>query len=184
MLNVHSDVELLCVKIYFVPKPLYIYIVYLPPSLNFNVHDSLFDYFETLNYATDNTFLILGDFNIVNNANILNRVQNFCELANCEQYNNVPNSNQRYLDYVLSNQPCNVVKDNPFVNEDPYHPSLNVQLEIIYKFSNCKFNTKSYFNFKRADFLRMYNLLSNVDWGILNSYADVNQAVDKFYNDS
>lgn len=75
--------------------------------------------------------------------------------------------------------------DFPMIPVDNYHPSLEFFCKIKSKLNNKQMTSNSnqyYYNFKKADFLNIYNHLNNQDWSILYECDDVNVALDRFYN--
>ena len=57
---------------------------------------------------------------------------NFLKLTDLIQFNDVPNDNSRFLDLVMSNNKCDLVRANDLLlPEDRHHPSL----EICFKYS-------------------------------------------------
>lgn len=184
LVNVNPSVEILCVKVKLLPKPLFVFTIYIPPNLKIEDYDQLFSYLETLDYVANNNFVIIGDLNINGTKpDIVMRFENFCNLVGGTQYNSITNVNGRTLDVVVSNEQCLVERDRvPFVNEDDNHPSIKVDIEANCSLDTCTSNLdKTYYNFKRADFLTLYYQLEQTDWDVLNAMSDVDEALDKFY---
>ena len=108
-------------------------------------------------------------------------VQNFNNFFGLSQYNNIQNFQGRLLDLVLSNANCEVNKaPQVILPEDPYHPSLIVET----KFKSTKNNKNTYltkgradFNFKKANFVSLYDVINRTDWSFLNNFVDPNMAV-------
>lgn len=104
------------------------------------------------------------------------------------QHNGILNSDGRTLDLLLTNiddirvsiTHCNV----PFVSEDKYHPALDVDLTISssschqYNFPTAE--TLSY-NFRKANFVNLYNEVFLADWSFLDTINNANDALDAFY---
>ena len=168
-------------------------IVYFPPSSTHNTYTEFFDSFAGFG-SYDNIF-VCGDFNLCINNNLdidyfLNSntkvLYNFLQLYNLIQCNNVPNCYGRYLDLVLSGiNFCKVnvsQSENPLVSEDAYHPALSIvaHFEPTRK-KKCTFERVQY-DFKRADFLTLWSLLTMIDWNFLNTFDDVNNAVTCFHH--
>lgn len=65
-----------------------------------------------------------------------------------------------------------------------YHPVLRLSFDHFFsvRSSNEEHVHFSRFAYERADFLKLYNLLTLVDWTQLHSCDDVSVAVDYFYN--
>ena len=89
------------------------------------------------------------------------------------------------LDLVLANFKCSVDReDEPLVAEDAYHPAIKASLIPVTSSDNMAFpsNPESRkYNFRKANFPYLYQLISEVDWSFLNFHSDVNLAVDTFY---
>lgn len=173
----------LCIQLQVMPKPIYVIVAYILNSSPFLLYDMFFDALERVPFIQTNTFFLLGDLNINGqNPNVCNRFDNFINLTGSKQYNNVINCNGRKLDVAVSNVECTVSRDPlPFVPEDLHHPSLNICVEIELKVRRCSFNTAQHYNFKKANFLLLYNLLHNINWNQLYAINDVNKAFEKFY---
>jgi hypothetical protein len=135
--------------------------------------------------------IVLGDFNTPTfSTNVYNRsatvLRNFqnSQIVNFGQYNSILDTSQRILDLVFSNFNCEVLKSNfQLVDEDSYHPSLDICfLHQTPKFMNFRVNDgASFFNFKKADFPRLYDTLLQTDWSFLNNLTDVDVACSSFY---
>lgn len=79
------------------------------------------------------------------------------------------------LDLVLFNlENITVAGDNePLAPEGIFNTSIN----IIFK--NFEMNPLlNYFNFRRDDFISLYNFLFNINWGFLNEFAATDECVD------
>nr|CAI5848848.1 unnamed protein product [Callosobruchus analis] len=79
---------------------------------------------------------------------------------------------------------CTIEKDCiPLIQIDDHHPALCIKvMDILYR--ERSFDTNSHakvYNFKKADFIRLYDALTDTDWSFLESIKDVNLAVDEFY---
>ena len=73
-----------------------------------------------------------------------------------------------------------------FNNEYDHHPALYTELEIISSIPTNKTflnKTASYtYNFRKADFSKLYELIGDFDWEYLKCFSDINEACDYFYN--
>ena len=69
------------------------------------------------------------------------------------------------------------------IKEDLHHPPLCINLPQVRDEASKKIPVKSEstFNFKKADYVTMYNLFLQTDWSFLTNYEDVNLAVEDFY---
>lgn len=157
---------------------IYVFVIYISPSISFEDYQSFINFFEIGSWFADGNVIVVGDFNAtLFNINLNDRkvalLNNFQQFCNLKQMNNVFNSNNRFLDLIFTNMPTNVVKcDTPLVAEDSYHPALDVavdcNVDIRRRFKKCT-STLNY-NFRKANFTLMYDILSNTDWSpVLNS---------------
>lgn len=178
-----KSVELLCIKISLRPKPLYVYVIYIPPSLNSSTYESLFNLLETSIFSSNSNFVIMGDLNLnENNPNIMRSFDIFCNLIGGTQGNTITNINNRMLDVVISDLNFNVERAEPFVTEDNHHPSLKFSIIANYTLPTCTNSNALVYNFKKADFLRLFELLRAENWEVLNKCEDVNKAMEVFYD--
>nr|CAI5838963.1 unnamed protein product [Callosobruchus analis] len=90
----------------------------------------------------------------------------------------------RLLDLVISNLNCVSVASEPeaLIPEDTYHPALTFSIRTNRKLPKVepKPNSSS-FNFRRADYVSLYNSLLQVDWSFLLEFTEVDTYVDSFY---
>ncbi|KAJ3660858.1 hypothetical protein Zmor_005287 [Zophobas morio] len=103
------------------------------------------------------------------------------------QHNNVLNSNGKTLDLILTNIKSIINVDReafPWVQEDRHHPALSINttlidVETVQSFPSAD-NIK--YNFKRANFINLYDDFINLNWSFLDSATDVNEALSLFYD--
>ncbi|KAJ3649307.1 hypothetical protein Zmor_021058 [Zophobas morio] len=69
------------------------------------------------------------------------------------------------------------------VPEDAHHPSLAVNLEFLASSATHKFPAANNvrYNFRKANFPKLYEDLLKADWTFLDNFDDVNIALDNFY---
>ena len=179
-------IDIVGAKISYSPNTkLIILVAYIPPATEFASYELFFELLSHLPFIYDNHVILLGDFNVPEyntdhqNDKRAMLIKNYEQLFNFTQYNYVTNSIGRVLDLVLSNiDNCSVTKEFPLIKEDNYHPSLSVQLTIqADKYNNFQSNAihKKY-NFKKANFPRLYELLIQTDWTFLNKFSEINAA--------
>lgn len=71
----------------------------------------------------------------------------------------------------------------PIISEDPYHPALKIFVCIKKEMNNnIKSASTPFYNFRKGNFYKLYQDLNSTDWSFLYEYADVNDAVESFYN--
>lgn len=183
-------IDLLAVKCSINCKSIIVLVLYMPPSIALIDFELFFDSLEQYDILQANSVVLLGDFNVPNFVNLdpterkTNCVMNFLNFFDFKQCNNIPNNMARLLDLVITNVNCEIIRDNsPLVKEDVYHPSLIISFHKIGttqpKFSPNT-DQKAY-NFKKADFVSLYNSLLGLDWSFLNELEDIEVAVHEFY---
>nr|CAI5868164.1 unnamed protein product [Callosobruchus analis] len=91
---------------------------------------------------------------------------------------------ERILDLVISDTDAETTKDSsPLIRDDLYHPSLSIMWNINSN-NTSSFESRSsttYYNFRKANYIGLYNALSYIDWSILDGISDVNMLCDLFY---
>lgn len=196
MLNIDSDpdlieynIDLLCTKLVFSNKLIYIIVTYIPPSTPAFMYEHLVNKLELLNLFSENTLLI-GDFNVPDlsdmscpKSHILN---NFAVGNDLVQINNVKNHNNRTLDLAFCSagfsHSC-VHTLFPYVPEDPHHPALTLSVTYnVTHFKKFKYSEAPRFNFKRANYIKLYDLLLVTNWSSVVECDDVDQACNVLYN--
>lgn len=168
---------------------LFIFVVYIPPRISYAEFELFFDLLNKITQIHSDHVILLGDFNTPSfatneNNNFSTILNNFQSFHNFSQHNSCLNEYGGTLDLVFSNVNCSVFKsDSPLVHEDKYHPSLEILVvTATSSFSNFQMNSQpESFNFKKANFPLMYEMLTNVDWSFLNNIHDVNDACKQFY---
>lgn len=171
---------------------LLIYVLYIPPSTSSDVYESFLEAFEVYNSAYPEwSVVIVGDFNVplyyteANNNHKAELIANFSKFLNINQVNEVVNNHGRLLDLVFVNFDCTVSRSEcSLVSEDVYHPALAVTFNIATNRSdNFDYsNSCVKYNFKRANFPLMYDMILSHDWNYLN-IGDIDKACGLFYKD-
>ena len=172
---------------------IFLFVIYIPPSLGTNYYSQFFETFETLHYLNDNDVYFIGDFNIPNYREFIvhnNNVErtaalmSFLNYFDLKQCNSILNSNNRLLDLVISNVTCGVEKaQDVLLKEDSHHPALSIIIHLSVN-DNTK-NRKSFanniptYNFHKADFYS--SQIQSIDWSALKNTNDVNSACERFY---
>ena len=108
---------------------------------------------------------------------------NFTNLFSLEQHNNISNAFNNTPDLVFVNFQCEVSKELLLlVPEDDYHPALSISLSLTQtndhtfpvNLALCRYN------FRKANFPQLYDMILNAGWSDIYSTPDVNQACDFF----
>ena len=168
---------------------LFIFVIYIPPDVSIQEYELFLECFENIAVELDN-ILIIGDFNAPTFSNNVkdsksNLVFNMMSFLNLTQYNNIRNCNKVLLDLVFTNYgKCLVEQDTcPIVPEDRHHPALNINLVLktgTYENLSMCTDVKTY-NFKKADYVSLYNGLLTTNWDVLYESTNVNSACETLY---
>lgn len=167
----------------------YIIVLYIPPSVPIG------DYIHFMELLSDYVCLlrnvvIIGDFNcpaLYYNLTNDSKSRSIYDLLNCcalTQYNCVVNNMKRVLDLVISNVNCVVCHSlESMVSEDLFHPALSITL-CFNKTYVPKFSTAlgENYNFRKGNFIGLYNAIGAVNWSFLYNYSDVDFAFKAFYD--
>ena len=186
--SIIPKVDITGCKLYIKHFVLLVFVLYIPPNLDFNAYQTLFECFESV-LIDDSNLLIVGDFNLPNfvshthepdmGENKVQLLHNFMNL-----FNLIHNINSRILDLVLSTFHCKISQETvPLVEIDPYHPALSISLLLDSDKPDTfplNLSHKKY-NFHKADFPRLYELILSTDWSILNNCTCANTACSLFY---
>lgn len=106
----------------------------------------------------------------------------FLNIGDLKQFNSVPNASGRYLDLVMSNSNCLVSPNNSsLTKEDVHHPTLNVQLSIVYERSTLSIPRKIRL-FHKANYSHIDEVIAGIDWYDLLDGCNICGAVNKFYD--
>nr|CAI5824104.1 unnamed protein product [Callosobruchus analis] len=86
----------------------------------------------------------------------------------------------RMLNLVVTDIDCEVLREPlSLVSEDAHHPSLSV----VCNMNGAIYNelTATAYNFKKANFIGLYNALTYIDWSFLSKTDDINSMCYLFY---
>ncbi|XP_050514924.1 uncharacterized protein LOC126890119 [Diabrotica virgifera virgifera] len=172
--------------------------VYIPPDCKLHDYANCFELLQTHITDINNTF-IFGDFNIAEikgteNLDFTNgsaKFKSMIEFLNFNSfllYNNVKNWQGKTLDQVVASadniNSCKVCQEQlPLVKEDRLHPSLEIQLSFtVSSFRQTDKLVGNRFNFKKANFDLMCDLMRNMTWEAVTEEIEVDKALDIFYS--
>lgn len=96
------------------------------------------------------------------------------------QYNNLMNINDNTLDLAFCTLPLGVVRSNPIIKEDVFHPSFCVDVHDL-SVSALREAPVVRHNFNKGDYLQINNFLNAVDWGELHK-GTLDEGVNHFYD--
>lgn len=166
-------------------------VVYIPPDIPTDVFETFLETFAIT--LLDRPVIVVGDFNVpafrtqqTMLSSKVSNLQGFCDLLDLKQVNSVLNSDNRLLDLIFSTPSCNIEatrEEEFFVLEDRYHPALSITLKITAESRSPVFASScdECYNFRKADFIALYEDLRQVDWSFLDGFTDVNIALHEFY---
>ena len=100
-------------------------------------------------FLVDQSALLIGDFNLSTfntlstTCSKVNSLRTFCDSLQLTQRNSTGNLNNRQLDLIFSNLRKIQVKreENPFVPENPCHPTLLITVEFLFQPETVPFPT-------------------------------------------
>lgn len=173
-------------------KKILVFVLYIPPDITSDELDHFLNMFEEATAYFNNHVIILGDFNITyfNDHSSRDRkcqiIDAFLNFTDFHQINTVANNRGRLLDLVITNfaQLSLEREELPLVQEDLDHPAIKLCLKHIEKPSPClRSNTNAHnYNYRKADFISLYNSLSSADWSDLYKSKNINEACAILYN--
>lgn len=185
------EIDLIVCKCFLSYISFLIVTVYIPPSLPLDNFENFLEAIGGWDLINSERVLFIGDFNSTHfiDSNLEDKktrmITNMIAFTNMKQCNNILNNNDKLLDLVISNMDCSVNRDDvPLVNEDPYHPSLSIELYGLAttRDSFSSNDSKRTLNFKKANYYSLYNELLYTNWDFLSMSAEINTIVDSFYN--
>nr|CAI5835906.1 unnamed protein product [Callosobruchus analis] len=179
-------IDVVVVKVKSVAGSICIVNLYIPPDTPNSDYEILFDTLLASSFLFGNNhILIVGDFNLMNYANYMitgdsdtkiQMLNSFVQIVNVKQFNNVYNKSNRILDLVFHNSDCVVSKSlNSFVKEDSHHPALDIHCKLgiaVNHKDNFPVMYNNCYNFKKANFTLMYDLILGTDWSLLTTFDD------------
>ncbi|XP_063900731.1 uncharacterized protein LOC135120358 [Zophobas morio] len=187
--NSFSSIDIVGCQLSLSSGVLYVFVIYVPPNISSYELDQFLEDLAVLDCMCNKNTLIMGDFNVAkygsNDSNITKclSLDNYANFLNLTQHNNILNCLNVSLDLVFSNIDCfSVLRADPAVKEDPYHPALQFLFKVFH--SQAKFaisNSHPSYNFKKADYARMYNLFLYADWSPILESTNPTEACELFY---
>jgi hypothetical protein len=138
------------------------------------------------------TFFILGDLNLNSASHNINNYMNyFLTYCTLIEYNDIVNDKGSKLDVVLVSECADAVRvctacEGLVDRADVYHPPLDISITVsrpgravALDPSNIKSATD--WNFGKANFSLLYELISKIDWTPVLAERCVNRAVEQLY---
>lgn len=169
-------------------------VVYLKPTSTNRDYMTWFCRVENNSANVGNTaLLILGDLNL-NSAsldvnNYMNYFLTFCNLAD---YNDIVNDKGSKLDIVLVSECVGAVRvctacEGLVERADVYHPPLDISMTFDYAvraepIEPSNINSTTDWNFNKANFPMLYEMITDLNWGRVLDESCVNKAVAQLYN--
>lgn len=199
-----SNFEFICVKITISKRNIYVLCCYIRPSQPIQGYQLAIDAIDSLLIDVDpcDIVIVLGDFNLPDLQWALSDDETHYVAINpssdkeflfidclsdsgLHQLSGVTNNLKRQLDLIFSTDAdnCIVSESKHLLSKlDQYHPplSLTFSYNSVNKTLYCE---RPYsFNFRKADFVKLNALLSNVNFN-LNSNLNIENALTKFYTE-
>ncbi|KAG5872061.1 hypothetical protein JTB14_028668 [Gonioctena quinquepunctata] len=149
-------------------------------------YESFLDAFETFNsvfgrcklLSCDDSNIPASNFDYDDEKVLYMNID--CSFMNIQQHNTVLNENSGLLDSIISNLQCTVTRDGcPLLKEDGHHPALNFECTInVTELNNFSFKSQCpKYNFRLANFSVLYNMISNVDWSVIDEISDIDEGL-------
>jgi len=142
---------------------------YIPNKTAIEVYSKYFKIINDKYYNYPNSdIILLGDFNIPSaiSTNTKNSFFDNISFLNMFQFNNICNSKNDILDYVISNNnSINVILNKfPVVNVDLYHPPLEISCVVsLLKIKDLKYNEIVY-DWEKANYYQIHLSMASINW--------------------
>ncbi|XP_031357874.1 uncharacterized protein LOC116181632 [Photinus pyralis] len=168
-------------------------VIYFKPQSNTEKYESFLKSLESIeNLLLTSEVLLAGDFNIPeisdatynleNGSSKAKVIKNLASMYNLRSINTIKNSDNRTLDLILTNINAEITTASDLLDKvNPLHPALQVIHQAERKINQTRTTTN--YNFKKADFYKMYLRFRDANWESLTQidYKSVNDAVTTFY---
>lgn len=189
-----ENCEDLWVSVSFAGQVYHICVIYISPSAKDEEYMSWFCKVEdNIAILKNGNIVILGDLNLNSaNVNVNNYMAYFTTLCNISDRNNIINSHGSKLDVVVVSDSLQVVSvllgDQSLVhNIDKYHPPLDICIETARPVEDAtlepsNIDSSTDWNFSKADFPKLYELVEKINWDTVLSEKDVDRATERMYN--
>ncbi|XP_055838022.1 uncharacterized protein LOC129906323, partial [Episyrphus balteatus] len=200
------SLELICVKLSFETRFVYIINVYIPPKSSNVVYSELsmaINYIMDL-YCSNSNILLVGDFKLPHIDWILSEDESCQEgsltssqtelafldkiiTADLQQISCIKNSKNRILDLVFSSDAISTLvleSSSGITNIDHYHPPLKIFLDLsnhVIENSNA-FDCSYTPDFRKANFQLLCEDLNNSGINTISTYTNIDEAVITFYS--
>lgn len=158
------------IKITTCNKPIILGCVYFPPALSVEDIRTTFCQLEDFILHSNESVLIVGDFNINTKSNdyystlkhsILNDLLLVC---NSTQQNIITNNVGSLLDLVITDLTLSIARaDEPLVVEDIFHPALTIELSKT-SLQRKSFSNFPKWNFRKGDYNQLYEDAKSCNW--------------------
>lgn len=171
----------------------FVCVVYISPSATDNIYLDWFCKVESFIFKLKGRVIILGDINLNSaSVNVNNYYCYFITYCGMKEMNEVFNKRGSKLDIVLVQECAGVTKVNVSQSEgivplDSYHPPLDINIKIavrtssISKIGPSNISDAMDWNFAKADYSRIAELLSGTNWEAVTDAKDVKTATNNFY---
>lgn len=195
--------ELICVKIQFCTKNVYVVNCYIPPSSAIEIYIKYSKAIEFISQmlCSSDELLVCGDFNLPNlkwaphdedpfmvPINLNSELEStFIDCLNSnylQQISSVSNYRARQLDLIFSTDWQNILtidNTNSLVAIDPYHPPICLSY-CLNSPTDPDIASNYSFNFKKANLIGLNNYLNAYDFSSVLGNTDISEMTKKFYS--
>lgn len=189
-----AHVDAICVRIGEPSRSFFLIVLYVQPSANSETFNDIFELLCTVDFMYASDVLLVGDFNITEYASSRNSFissnkirifNNMVTFFGLQQTNFVMNSHDRILDLIVTNMSTTVSRaSDVLILEDPHHPAIDLilGLPVGRRHTAAGIFASGYkYNFRKTNFISLYNQLYCANWDFLTEFADVEAACRAFY---
>lgn len=194
-------VDQLMVQLNIAHRKITICAVYIPPNQNYDTYHAYLDLLHSTIHDLCTELYVVGDFNLPtlqweNKGTFLQPLMqsdvnsshrcliNFMSSFDCYQFNSIKNKNNTILDLCISNNVNSKISSVrfPFVPPDGHHPPFQIVIPIPDEFNRLKRKSYLKYCYKRADYVKICEEISNTDWDLFFREKDADQIVSIFYD--
>lgn len=186
-----DNVEYVCVKLKLLHHTIYIYCLYVSPSLTraqrFATFKTHIEAINAINMSPADIIYVLGDFNLPSinwvtdyesNIFLPSNVTSDIELLVIDslmamgltQMNGVTNQNDRILDLIFTNETSNatiIPSRTPLTKIDGFHPPLEILIDFFDFITPAPDPSSRAFNFKKANLPAINEYLRCTNFGMV-----------------
>ncbi|KAI5647019.1 phosphotyrosine interaction domain (PTB/PID) domain-containing protein [Phthorimaea operculella] len=174
-------------------KNINVCVFYIPPSSKDEVYMRWFTMVESIISTISGIVIVCGDLNLNSASKTINAYFGyFVNVCGFTDVNEITNVKGGKLDVVLVSELANETRVSKtsigglVPHADGYHPPLDIKVplgncRITENISPSNINSATDWNFSKANFELMSQLIRDADWSPVLEARDVDLAVDNFY---